>query len=106
MGAIYKIVSTLWFEEGVDGLIIDTAGMYSKQASLEDTSIIRLDRFIQPARLRITSRPRTLEFRIEAFNRVASKHCTTLVGKVGLLSERRPAQVRQRAGKNENDPNY
>ncbi|WPK25068.1 hypothetical protein PUMCH_002369 [Australozyma saopauloensis] len=84
--AIYASSMTFWYEKGVDGFRIDTAGMYSKQPSFEDAPIVFPDRDIQPAGMFTDSGPRIHEFHKEMFSQVSSKYDSMTVGEVGHCS--------------------
>lgn len=81
--AIYKSALTFWFEKGVDGFRIDTAGMYSKVQSFPDAPIVFPDQEFQPCKLYHQSGPRIHEFHKEMFSQVTSKYDAMTVGEVG-----------------------
>lgn len=85
--AIYKSAMTFWFEKGIDGFRIDTAGMYSKQPTFEDAPIVFPDRDIQPAGQYTNNGPRIHEFHKEMFSQVTSKYDAMTVGEVGHCSK-------------------
>lgn len=84
--AIYKSALTFWFEKGIDGFRIDTAGMYSKRPTFEDAPIVFPDRDIQPAGYYTDTGPRIHEFHKEMFSQVTSKYDVMTVGEVGHCS--------------------
>ncbi|KAM9903665.1 hypothetical protein OXX79_003222 [Metschnikowia pulcherrima] len=81
--AIYKSALSFWFEKGVDGFRIDTAGMYSKVQSFEDAPIVFPDQKWQPSQKFHQSGPRIHEFHKEMFAKVTSKYDAMTVGEVG-----------------------
>jgi oligo-1,6-glucosidase len=81
--AIYKSALTSWFEKGIDGFRIDTAGMYSKVQSFPDAPIVFPDVEFQPCKLYHQSGPRIHEFHKEMFKQVTSKYDAMTVGEVG-----------------------
>lgn len=81
--AIYKSALTFWFEKGVDGFRIDTAGMYSKHQSFPDAPIVYPELEYQPCKLYHQSGPRIHEFHKEMFAQVTSKYDVMTVGEVG-----------------------
>lgn len=84
--AIYKSAVQFWFDKGVDGFRIDTAGMYSKVQTFPDAPIVFPDTEWQPCKLYHQSGPRIHEFHKEMFNRVFSKYDSMSVGEVGHSS--------------------
>lgn len=84
--AIYDSALTFWFEKGVDGFRIDTAGMYSKVQSFPDAPIVLPDLEFQPCSLYHQSGPRIHEFHKEMFANVTSKYDVMTVGEVGHSS--------------------
>lgn len=81
--AIYKSALTFWFDKGVDGFRIDTAGMYSKVQSFPDAPIVFPDQEFQPCKPFHQSGPRIHEFHKEMFQSVTSKYDAMTVGEVG-----------------------
>ncbi|ODV79557.1 glycoside hydrolase family 13 protein [Suhomyces tanzawaensis NRRL Y-17324] len=81
--AIYKSALTFWYEKGVDGFRIDTAGMYSKVQSYPDAPIEFPDSPYQPCKMFHQSGPRIHEFHKEMFEKVTSKYDAMTVGEVG-----------------------
>lgn len=81
--AIYKSALQFWFEKGIDGFRIDTAGMYSKVQSFPDAPIVFPDEKWQPCKKYHQSGPRIHEFHKEMFNTVTSKYDAMTVGEVG-----------------------
>ncbi|KAM9935224.1 hypothetical protein OXX80_005188 [Metschnikowia pulcherrima] len=81
--AIYKSALSFWFEKGVDGFRIDTAGMYSKVQTFEDAPIVFPDQKWQPSQKFHQSGPRIHEFHKEMFAKVTSKYDAMTVGEVG-----------------------
>lgn len=81
--AIYKSALSFWFEKGVDGFRIDTAGMYSKVQSFPDAPIVFKDQEFQPCKQFHQSGPRIHEFHKEMFAQVTSKYDVMTVGEVG-----------------------
>lgn len=84
--AIYKSALTFWYEKGVDGFRIDTAGIYSKVPTYENAPIVFPDREIQPCGHVFNSGPRIHEFHKEMFSQVTSKYDVMTVGEVGACS--------------------
>nr|QLP89118.1 alpha-1,4-glucosidase [Metschnikowia gruessii] len=84
--AIYDSALTFWFEKGVDGFRIDTAGMYSKVQTFEDAPIVFPDLEWQPCTDFHQSGPRIHEFHKEMFEKVTSKYDAMTVGEVGHSS--------------------
>ena len=81
--AIYKSALSFWFEKGIDGFRIDTAGMYSKVQSFSDAPIVFPDSEWQPCQKYFQNGPRIHEFHKEMFASVTSKYDTMTVGEVG-----------------------
>ncbi|QRG39018.1 alpha-glucosidase [Candidozyma auris] len=81
--AIYASALTFWFEKGIDGFRIDTAGMYSKVQSFPDAPIVFPDSEWQPCKKYHQSGPRIHEFHKEMFAKVTSKYDAMTVGEVG-----------------------
>lgn len=81
--AIYKLALSFWFEKGIDGFRIDTAGMYSKVQSFPDAPIVFPDQQWQPCKDFHQSGPRIHEFHKEMFSKVTSKYDAMTVGEVG-----------------------
>lgn len=81
--AIYKSALTFWFERGVDGFRIDTAGMYSKHLGFPDAPIVYPELEYQPCKIYHQSGPRIHEFHKEMFAQVTSKYDAMTVGEVG-----------------------
>ncbi|WPK27406.1 hypothetical protein PUMCH_004793 [Australozyma saopauloensis] len=84
--AIYKSALSFWFEKGVDGFRIDTAGMYSKVQSFPDAPIVYAELDYQPCKLYHQGGPRIHEFHKEMFAQVTSKYDVMTVGEVGHSS--------------------
>lgn len=84
--AIYASAVTFWFERGIDGFRIDTAGMYSKVQLFPDAPIVLPDVEYQPCKLYHQSGPRIHEFHKELFAKVFSKYDSMSVGEVGHSS--------------------
>lgn len=81
--AIYKSALQFWYDRGVDGFRIDTAGMYSKKLDFPDAPIIIPDREYQPCKIYHQNGPRIHEFHKEMFEKVTSKYDVMTVGEVG-----------------------
>lgn len=81
--AIYKSALSFWFEKGIDGFRIDTAGMYSKVQSFPDAPIVFPDSEWQPCHKYFQNGPRIHEFHKEMFSSVTSKYDAMTVGEVG-----------------------
>lgn len=81
--AIYKSALSFWFEKGVDGFRIDTAGMYSKHQGFLDVPIVFPEMEFQPCKMYHQSGPRIHEFHKEMFAQVTSKYDVMTVGEVG-----------------------
>lgn len=81
--AIYKSALSFWFEKGIDGFRIDTAGMYSKVQSFADAPIVFPDSEWQPCQMYFQNGPRIHEFHKEMFASVTSKYDAMTVGEVG-----------------------
>lgn len=81
--AIYKSALSFWFEKGIDGFRIDTAGMYSKVQSFPDAPIVFPDSEWQPCQKYFQNGPRIHEFHKEMFASVTSKYDAMTVGEVG-----------------------
>lgn len=81
--AIYNSALKFWFDKGVDGFRIDTAGMYSKVQSFPDAPIVFPDVEFQPCKEFHQSGPRIHEFHKEMFQTVTSKYDAMTVGEVG-----------------------
>lgn len=84
--AIYDSALTFWFEKGIDGFRIDTAGMYSKVQSFADAPVVFPDLDAQPCKQFHQSGPRIHEFHKEMFKKVTSKYDAMTVGEVGHSS--------------------
>ncbi|EGV62471.1 alpha-D-glucosidase (maltase) (alpha-amylase) (MALT) (MAZS) [Yamadazyma tenuis] len=84
--ALYKSALSFWFDKGIDGFRIDTAGMYSKDQRFLDAPIVFPDREFQPCKLYHQNGPRIHEFHQEMFKRVTSKYDAMTVGEVGHSS--------------------
>lgn len=85
--AIYKSALTFWFEKGVDGFRIDTAGMYSKHQEFLDAPIVFPNVEWQPCKVYHQNGPRIHEFHQEMFKTVTSKYDAMTVGEVGHCTE-------------------
>lgn len=81
--AIYKSALQFWFDRGVDGFRIDTAGMYSKVQTFPDAPIVMPEFEHQPCKLYHQNGPRIHEFHKEMFSKVTSKYDAMTVGEVG-----------------------
>lgn len=80
--AIYEDALRFWYEKGVDGFRIDTAGMYSKK-SYEDAPIVFPDSEWQPCKEFHQNGPRIHEFHKEMVEQVTGKYDVMTVGEVG-----------------------
>ncbi|KAG7666305.1 MAL6 [[Candida] subhashii] len=80
---IYETALKFWFERGVDGFRIDTAGMYSKDQDFPDAPIVFKDQYYQPSGLYTNNGPRIHEFHKEMYEKVTSKYDVMTVGEVG-----------------------
>ncbi|CAK9438823.1 uncharacterized protein LODBEIA_P30470 [Lodderomyces beijingensis] len=85
--AIYDTALKFWFERGVDGFRIDTAGMYSKDQAFLDAPIVFQDQYYQPSAIYTNNGPRIHEFHKEMFDQVTSKYDAMTVGEVGHCSK-------------------
>ncbi|KAG7817329.1 hypothetical protein KL928_004064 [Ogataea angusta] len=85
--AIYKSALEFWYEKGVSGFRIDTAGLYSKVQTFEDAPITFPGEKYQPAGPLINSGPRIHEFHKEMYEKVTSKYDAMTVGEVGHCSK-------------------
>ncbi|CDR39508.1 CYFA0S03e04170g1_1 [Cyberlindnera fabianii] len=85
--AIYKSALEFWYEKGVSGFRIDTAGLYSKVQTFEDAPIIFPDHKYQPFGPLSRSGPRIHEFHKEMYAQVTSKYDAMTVGEVGRCSK-------------------
>lgn len=83
---IYKSALSFWFEKGIDGFRIDTAGMYSKDQRFLDAPIVYSDVEYQPCKIYHQNGPRIHEFHKEMFSTVTSKYDAMTVGEVGHSS--------------------
>ncbi|EMG47889.1 Alpha-glucosidase [Candida maltosa Xu316] len=81
--AIYDSALKFWFERGVDGFRIDTAGLYSKDQSFADAPIVFKDQYYQPSSKLTHNGPRIHEFHKEMFKKVTSNYDVMTVGEVG-----------------------
>lgn len=81
--AIYKLALLFWYERGVDGFRIDTAGMYSKVQTFANAPIVFPESEWQPCGDFYQSGPRIHEFHKEMFSQVTSKYDAMTVGEVG-----------------------
>lgn len=81
--AIYKSAVQFWFDRGIDGFRIDTAGMYSKVQTFPDAPIVVPDFEHQPCKLYHQNGPRIHEFHKEMFAKITSKYDAMTVGEVG-----------------------
>lgn len=80
---IYRSAVSFWFEKGIDGFRIDTAGMYSKVQTFPDAPIVFPDTEWQPCKEFHQSGPRIHEFHRELYDQVFSKYDAMSVGEVG-----------------------
>ncbi|CAI5760529.1 unnamed protein product [Candida verbasci] len=99
---IYDSVINWWFEKGVDGFRIDTAGKFSKVESFQDAPIILKDSFYQPVGNLALNGPRIHEFHKEMFDRCWSKYDAFVVGEVGRCSKQEALKY---VGKSRNEMN-
>ncbi|ODQ79307.1 glycoside hydrolase family 13 protein [Babjeviella inositovora NRRL Y-12698] len=81
--AIYKSAMKFWFDKGINGFRIDTAGLYSKTYPIRDVPIIVPDQEFQPAEVYTHNGPRIHEFHKEMFSKVTSNYDAMTVGEVG-----------------------
>lgn len=86
--AIYETALTFWFEGGIDGFRIDTAGIYSKVQSFSDAPIILPNSEWQPSTEFYLNGPRIHEFHKEMFEKITSNYDAMTVGELGLISDR------------------
>lgn len=84
--AIYDSAVKFWFEKGIDGFRIDTAGMYSKDQRFLDAPIVFPDNEYQPCKIYHQNGPRIHEFHQEMFKKVTSHYDAMTVGEVGHCS--------------------
>lgn len=85
--AIYQSALTFWYERGVDGFRIDTAGLYSKVPGLPDAPVEFPDQEFQPCGPGSLNGPRIHEFHKEMFQKTTSKYDAMTVGEVGHCSK-------------------
>lgn len=85
--AIYKSALKFWFDKGIDGFRIDTAGMYSKDQRFLDAPIVFPEVEFQPCKIYHQNGPRIHEFHKEMFKQVTSKYDAMTVGEVGHCSD-------------------
>ncbi|CUM63805.1 uncharacterized protein PRCAT00001389001 [Priceomyces carsonii] len=83
---IYDTALKFWFDKGVDGFRIDTAGIYSKVQTFPDAPIVIPDSQYQPCKLYHLNGPRIHEFHKEMFANVTSKYDVMTVGELGHSS--------------------
>lgn len=88
--AIYQDALKFWYEKGVDGFRIDTAGMYSKVQSFPDAPVVFPESEFQPAQQFFQNGPRIHEFHKEMYAKVTSKYDVMTVGE-GWHSSREEA---------------
>ncbi|EMG47884.1 Alpha-glucosidase [Candida maltosa Xu316] len=81
--AIYDSALKFWFDKGVDGFRIDTAGLYSKDQSFADAPIVFKDQYYQPSDKYTHTGPRIHEFHKEMYEQIFSKYDIMTVGEVG-----------------------
>ncbi len=81
--ALYKTSMQFWFNKGIDGFRIDTAGKYSKDQNFEDAPIVFPDQEWQPCHKEVNNGPRIHEFHKEMFSKVTSLYDAMTVGEVG-----------------------
>lgn len=84
--AIYDTALKFWFEKGIDGFRIDTAGLYSKDQSFLDAPIVVPGNEFQPSNKYTSNGPRIHEFHKEMFSKVTSHYDAMTVGEVGDCS--------------------
>lgn len=80
---IYKVALKFWFDKGIDGFRIDTAGLYSKVEGLPDAPIVFPDRKYQPPGDLTNNGPRIHEFHQEMYQKVTGNYDIMTVGEVG-----------------------
>lgn len=78
--AIYDTALKFWFDKGVDGFRIDTAGVYSKDQRFLDAPIVFPESEFQPCHIYHQNGPRIHEFHKEMFDKVTSKYDVMTVG--------------------------
>lgn len=100
--AIYDTCLKFWFERGIDGFRIDTAGMYSKDQAFPDAPIVYKDQYYQPSGMYTNNGPRIHEFHKEMFKNVTSHYDAMTVGEVGHCSKE---QALKYVSKSENEMN-
>ncbi|CAI5758740.1 unnamed protein product [Candida verbasci] len=81
--AIHNDALKWWFEKGVDGFRIDTAGLYSKNQAFPDAPIVFPDSIYQPSGRLAHNGPRIHEFHKEMYEKVTSNYDAFTVGEVG-----------------------
>ncbi|KAK6462831.1 alpha-glucosidase maltase [Scheffersomyces coipomensis] len=84
--ALYDSALKFWFDRGVDGFRIDTAGLYSKDQRFQDVPVIFPDKTYQPSDLYTQTGPRIHEFHKEMYSKVTSNYDVMTVGEVGHCS--------------------
>ncbi|KAK6198505.1 alpha-glucosidase maltase [Scheffersomyces amazonensis] len=84
--ALYESALRFWFNKGVDGFRIDTAGLYSKDQKFPDVPIVFPDKAFQPCDLYTLNGSRIHEFHKEMYSEVISKYDVMTVGEVGRCS--------------------
>ncbi|KAK6456191.1 alpha-glucosidase maltase [Scheffersomyces xylosifermentans] len=84
--AIYDSALKFWYEKGVDGFRIDTAGLYSKVQSYKDAPVLFADQTYQPSDKYTQNGPRIHEFHKEMYSKVTGNYDAMTVGEVGHCS--------------------
>ncbi|KAH3664443.1 hypothetical protein WICMUC_005828 [Wickerhamomyces mucosus] len=81
--AIYDSALKFWYEHGVDGFRIDTAGLYSKTQTFLDAPVIFPDQEFQPCGIYTHNGPRIHEFHKEMYEKTTGNYDAMTVGEVG-----------------------
>lgn len=82
---IYKVALKFWYDKGVDGFRIDTAGLYSKVPGFPDAPVVLPDQVYQPCDPGTHNGPRIHEFHKEMYEKVTGKYDVMTVGEVGKV---------------------
>lgn len=83
---IYKVALKYWYDKGVDGFRIDTAGLYSKVPGFPDAPVTLPDSEFQPSDPCCHNGPRIHEFHKEMYEKVTGNYDVMTVGEVGHVS--------------------
>lgn len=80
--AIHDDVMKFWYDKGVDGFRVDTAGLYSKPKEFADAPIVIPGEYLQPPYKIVVNGPRIHEYHKE-MNKITSSYGGMTVGEVG-----------------------